>query len=264
DAAHRLDPGALREALATTGGEPEVAPVVVATAGTTEFGSIDPLPELASIAAEYGAWLHVDAAYGGGALFSPRLSGLLDGIAAADSVSLDFHKFGWLPIAAGVFLARDRVAFAPLARTVDYLNSSDDEEEGFDSLLGFSLRTTRRADAVKLATALLALGRAGFGELVDRCHDIATYAAEAISAHPRLRLVTAPVLTTVVFSYDADPGVNPRVRRRLLEEGSVIVGRAQVNGHPCLKLTFLNPQTDRADVDHLVEAVAIAGSEEDR
>jgi len=89
---------------------------VVATAGTTDTGAIDPLPACAELAAEHGAWLHVDAAYGGGALLSDRLAPLLAGVERADSVSLDWHKLGWQPVAAGVFLARRAQSYASLAR----------------------------------------------------------------------------------------------------------------------------------------------------
>src|SRR3546814_6791199 len=76
--------------------------VVVATAGTTDLGAVDPLAAAADLAAHHGAWLHVDAAYGGGALFSERLGPLLAGLDRADSVALDLHKLGWQPVPAGI------------------------------------------------------------------------------------------------------------------------------------------------------------------
>lgn len=118
----------------------------------------------------------MDAAYGGGALLSDRLAPLLDGIERADSVSLDWHKLGWQPVAAGVFLARRAETYASLARRAVYLNPQDDEEAGYPSLLGLSLRTTRRADAFKIAVTLRTLGRAGLGALVDTCHELARQA----------------------------------------------------------------------------------------
>ncbi|WP_232778585.1 pyridoxal phosphate-dependent decarboxylase family protein [Carbonactinospora thermoautotrophica] len=270
DARHRMDPAALERALDTGGG---VSMAIVATAGTTDFGSVDPLPEIADLARRHGAWLHVDAAYGGGALFSSRLAGLLDGIAAADSVALDLHKLGWQPVAAGVFLAREAAAMAPLARRVAYLNPADDEAAGYVSLLGRSLRTTRRADVFKIAVTLRALGREGLGRLVDACHDLARHAADRIAAHPRLELAAEPVLTTVVFRYlptTGDPDrVNAALRRRLLRAGRAVVGRtelggAEPGGRVRLKLTLLNPHATRADVDALLAAVVAAGAEEDR
>jgi L-2,4-diaminobutyrate decarboxylase len=275
DDERRMDPAALAEALERVEAAGEVPIAVVATAGTTDYGSIDPTPAIAQIALEHGAWLHVDAAYGGGALFSTRLAPLLEGVAAAESVSLDLHKLGWQPIAAGVLLTRRAASLAPLELNVGYLNPVDDEEAGYPSLLGRSLRTTRRADAFKVAVTLRALGRTGLGRMVDRCHDLARHAARRIDEHPRLALDAPPVLTTVVFRYlsaASDPDrVNAALRRRLLAEGRAVVGRADTGpavggpdaGRVRLKLTFLNPATTPADVDRLLGMVVAAGEKED-
>jgi L-2,4-diaminobutyrate decarboxylase len=259
DDRHRLDPAALAAAL--TGPAPGSA-TVVATAGTTGTGSIDPLPEIAALAAGHGAWLHVDAAYGGGALFSARLAPLLAGLDQADSIALDLHKIGWQPVPAGVFLAADERYFAPLELNAGYLNPIDDEAAGYDSLVGRSLRTTRRADAFKIAVTLRAIGRAGLGDRLDRCHYLAGYAAEQISGHPRLRLNGQPVLTTVVFRYAAaaEPDrINAELRRRLLRDGRAVVGRTGLDGAVWLKLTLLNPGATERDIDTLIAAVAAAG-----
>ncbi|GAA4871443.1 pyridoxal phosphate-dependent decarboxylase family protein [Kitasatospora terrestris] len=264
----RMDPAALAEALEGVRRRGETPVAVVATAGTTDTGAVDPLPEAAELAARYGAWLHVDAAYGGGALLSDRLAPLLDGVAAADSVSLDWHKLGWQPAAAGVFLVRDRAAYASLARRAVYLNPADDEEAGYPSLLGLSLRTTRRPDAFKLAVTLRTLGRAGLGELVDRCHDLAHAAAALVAAEPSLELHCDPVLTSVVFRFlperraDADR-VNAELRRELLRSGRAVVGRTELPGEGPgrvrLKLTLLNPHTTPADLAALLAAVVGTG-----
>jgi L-2,4-diaminobutyrate decarboxylase len=259
DDRHRLDPAALAAALT------DLAPgsaTVVATAGTTGTGSIDPLPEIADLAAGHRAWLHVDAAYGGGALFSDRLAPLLAGLDRADSIALDLHKIGWQPVPAGVFLAADERYFAPLELNAGYLNPVDDEAAGYDSLLGRSLRTTRRADAFKIAVTLRAVGRAGLGDRLDRCHHLAGYAAGWISGHPRLRLDGQPVLTTVVFRYAATADsdrINAELRRRLLRDGRAVVGRTEVDGAVWLKLTLLNPDATERDVDTLLSAVVTAG-----
>ncbi|GII95101.1 pyridoxal phosphate-dependent decarboxylase family protein [Sinosporangium siamense] len=263
DGRRRMDVHALDAALAACveGGDVPIA--VVATAGTTDCGAIDPLPEIARTARRYGAWSHVDAAHGGGALFSDRLSPLLRGLADADSVSIDMHKFGWVPAAAGVFLVRDAAMLAPLELRAAYLNPADDEEEGYDGLLGLSLRTTRRPDCVKILTALRALGRAGMGERVDRCHDLAVEAAHLIAADPGLELVAAPVLSTVVFRYRGTDAVNAALRRRLLAEGRAVVGRTEMGGRICLKLTLLNPAATADDLREIVHAVVAAGHAEE-
>lgn len=167
----RMDVPALAAALAAAPADER--PLVVATAGTTDLGAIDPLPELARLVRGAGGWLHVDAAYGGGLLFSECARHLLAGVEDADSLGLDLHKLGWQPAAAGVLLTRTPAAFAPLERRAAYLNPADDEALGYTSLLGRSLRTTRRADVLKVAVTLRALGRQGLGERVDGCLDLA-------------------------------------------------------------------------------------------
>ncbi|MFJ5229656.1 pyridoxal phosphate-dependent decarboxylase family protein [Kitasatospora sp. NPDC088391] len=266
----RMDAAALADAFAEAGWEGATPVAVVATAGTTDTGAIDPLPEIADLAARHGAWLHVDAAYGGGALFSDRLAPLLAGIDRADSVSLDWHKLGWQPAAAGVFLVREARTYASLARRAVYLNPADDEEAGYPSLLGRSLRTTRRPDAFKLAVTLRTLGRDGLGALVDRCHELARHAAELVREATELELHCDPVLTAVVFRYAvADPArsdrVNAELRRRLLRSGRAVVGRTELPGtgpgRVRLKLTLLNPHTTEGEVAALLAEVVRAGAD---
>ncbi|WP_406088016.1 pyridoxal phosphate-dependent decarboxylase family protein [Kitasatospora purpeofusca] len=290
----RMDPVALERALAEASWAGHTAVAVVATAGTTDTGAVDPLPAVAELAARYDAWLHVDAAYGGGALLSDRLAPLLDGIERADSVSLDWHKLGWQPAAAGVFLVRHAETYVSLARRAVYLNPADDEQAGYPSLLGLSLRTTRRPDAFKLAVTLRTLGRAGLGRLVDACHDLARSAAEAVRAEPELELHAEPVLTALLFRYrpagpdsprsDVDPAapdpavpdpavpdpaaldrVNAELRRELLRGGRAVVGRTELPGEGPgrvrLKLTLLNPHTTPAEVAALIGEVVRAGRE---
>nr|WP_243869503.1 pyridoxal-dependent decarboxylase [Streptomyces liangshanensis] len=272
----RMREGELAALLDSCRRRGQVPVAVVATAGTTDTGAVDPLRACAELAAAHGAWLHVDAAYGGGALLSDRLAPLLDGIGAADSLSLDWHKLGWQPAAAGVFLVRESETYASLARRAVYLNPADDEEAGYPSLLGLSLRTTRRADAFKIAVTLRTLGREGLGRLVDACHDLARAGARTVQEHPRLELHAEPVLTAFLFRYVGggaahEPAaldhLNASLRRRLLREGRAVVGRTELPGEGPgrvrLKLTLLNPHTTPAEVARLLHAVVAAGRAEE-
>ncbi|TDU86636.1 L-2,4-diaminobutyrate decarboxylase [Kribbella voronezhensis] len=245
---------------------------VVATAGTTDYGSIDPIAGIARLAAIHGAWVHVDAAYGFGALFSDRLASLLAELPVADSVTLDLHKIGWQPAATSMLLVADRNQFASFGRSVDYLNPADDIDSGMDGLLGRSLQTTRRPDAVKVAATLTAYGRSGLGEMLDTCHELADAAAARIVADSNLELLAPVTLTTVVFRVigpaDADlDAVQGEVRRRLLTSGRALIGRtrrpARV-GSPAvvaLKLTLLNPNATAADIEELLDQVVAVGNE---
>lgn len=255
---------------------------VVATAGTTDFGTIDPLLDTAALAEEYDIWLHVDAAYGFGALFSQRLADRLVGIGRADSITLDLHKLGWQPAAASVLLVSDAAAFAPLNREVAYLNPADDQLAGYDGLLGRSLQTTRRPDAVKVVATLLAHGRRELGHMVDTCHATACHAQRRIESEPDLELVSPADLTTVVFRYRCSPEqwddgariddeINGALRRRLLERGIALIGRTAVRlqgpespERVCLKLTLLNPTASTHDIDELLDTVVQAGRDCER
>ncbi|MFT3716339.1 MAG: pyridoxal-dependent decarboxylase [Gordonia sp. (in: high G+C Gram-positive bacteria)] len=265
DEQHRMLPSALETALARLDETGRTPIAVVATAGTTDFGTVDPLPVIAAIARAHDLWLHVDAAYGFGALFSDRFAGLLDGIGAADSITLDLHKVGWQPAAASLLLLADLDGFASLDRSVAYLNPEDDLEAGFGGQLGLTLQTTRRPDVLKVATTLLAYGRRGLGDMLDDCHDLARAAERRIDAEPELQLVSPATLTTVVFRYLCDDPdsdrVNAEVRRRLISSGTALIGRTQVripdgpDARTCLKLTLLNPETTTADLDRLFDEV---------
>lgn len=227
--------------------------VVVATAGTTDTGAIDPLPRIRAAAPD--AWLHVDAAYGGAALFSDRLSTLLDGVASADSVAMDLHKFGWQPIAAGVFASRHPLS--ALDVRADYLNPADDVEAGLPDLLGRSLRTSRRPDAFKIAVTLRALGRQGIGALVEQCCAVADEVAELVDAHPGLELWARPTLSTVVFRpVGAGDDDVAGIRRGLLDDGTAVIGRATIDGRVWCKLTLLRPEATAEEYAGLLDLVA--------
>jgi len=227
--------------------------VVVATAGTTDSGAIDPITEIRAVATD--AWLHVDAAYGGAALFSDRLAPLLDGVADADSVAIDLHKFGWQPIAAGVLATRRPLT--ALDVQADYLNAEDDTDAGLPDLLGRSLRTSRRPDVFKMAVTLRALGRQGMGALVEHCCAIAGAVADLVEQHPKLELWARPELSTVVFrpagATDDDIAA---IRRRLLEGGTAVLGRATIDGQVWLKLTLLRPNGTADEYTGLLDLVA--------
>ncbi|MGH3312016.1 MAG: pyridoxal phosphate-dependent decarboxylase family protein, partial [Streptomyces sp.] len=255
-----LGAAALRGALDTLAAETaDGRPVlVVATAGTTDAGAIDPLAELADVVRQYecGARLHVDAAYGGPLLFSERLRCRLAGLERADSVTLDLHKLGWQPVAAGLFVVPDRGALSPLDHRAEYLNAGDDTGAGLPDLLGRSLRTTRRPDILKVAVTLRALGRRGLASLVERTCAVALEFAELVAADPRFELYGTPELSTVLFRpTGADGAAVAAVRRRLLSEGSAVLGRADLSGGDLwLKATLLNPH---ARISHLADLLKL-------
>ena len=267
---HRLDPAALARAAQEITETGDTLVAVVGTAGTTDAGAIDPLADCARVAREYGAWFHVDAAYGGGLLLSDVRRTLLSGIELADSASVDLHKFGWQPIPAGLLLTRDPQALEAISRRVSYLCDLDDEAAGYPNLLGRSLRTTRRADAVKILAAARHHGLDGYARMIESCFEQTAHVAAAIESRPEFELALPPGLTTVLFRYRARHGdpdqVNAEARRTLLKAGSAVVGRTTLPGSEDpgrpgslrLKLTLLRPETTFAELDTLLDLVAEA------
>jgi L-2,4-diaminobutyrate decarboxylase len=250
-----LDPAAVDTAL----GELPARALLVATAGTTDTGFVDPLPQLAAITAAHGAELHVDAAYGGPLLFSRHEAGTLDGLQSAVSVSLDLHKLGWQPVAAGLLAVPDGAALRPLGHQADYLNADDDTEAGLPDMLGRSLRTSRRPDVLKIAVTLRALGRDGMGALVDAVCGHARTLAAAVDEHPDLDLYAHPTISTVLFRpAGAGDEQVAELRRELMYEGRAVLGRAAAGGRLWLKATVLNPYTRPEDLDALLRMVADA------
>ncbi|MFD9094025.1 pyridoxal phosphate-dependent decarboxylase family protein [Streptomyces collinus] len=247
-----LDPAALDAALTTLPGPLLVA----ATAGTTDAGLIDPLPDIARLCTAHGARLHIDAAYGAGLAFSDRHRGRLAGLDAAHTVTLDLHKLGWQPAAAGLLAVARPDELAVLNQRADYLNADDDTEAGLPDLLGRSLRTTRRPDVLKTAVTLKTLGRRGLGALVDQVCAHAEEFAALVRAHPGFELYDRPVISTVLFRpAAADDDAVAAARRRLLHEGRAVLGRARLDGRLWLKATLLNPHTRPDELAQLLKLV---------
>ncbi|MFC3576270.1 pyridoxal phosphate-dependent decarboxylase family protein [Streptomyces yaanensis] len=247
-----LDPATLDEALTDLPGPLLVA----ATAGTTDAGLIDPLPTIADLCATHGARLHIDAAYGGGLLFSDRHRNRLTGLDRAHTVTLDLHKLGWQPIAAGLLTLHDPGDLHTLQHRADYLNADDDTEAGLPDLLGRSLRTTRRPDILKIAVTLKTLGRTGLGTLIDHVCARAHEFADLIQAHPAFELYEPPTISTVLFRpAEASDDTVAAVRRTLLNDGRAVLGRAHLDGRLWLKATLLNPHTRPGDLAALLNLV---------
>lgn len=231
---------------------------VVATAGTTDFGSIDPLTEIAALAQDSGTWFHVDAAYGSALLFSHRHRDQLRGIELANSIGMDFHKLFWQPISCATFLVHDAADFRYLKLHADYLNPGSHEELGIPNLVNRSVATTRRFDALKLWFSLQAIGRKKLGAMIDATLELAAQAAKCIRENPRLELIHAPTMGCVVFRYrPANAGMdsnrcNADLRQRLFERGLAVIGHTMVRGQQCLKLTCMNPCATKEQMAELL------------
>lgn len=250
-----LDVAALDVALGELAARELVPLAIVATAGTTDLGAIDPLDALGERARRVGAWFHVDAAVAGAFLLSERLAPALTGIELADSVTVDFHKLWWQPFNASALVVSDVERFELLRVRSNYLDRGD-ELEGVVNLVGRSLDTSRRFDAAKVVTSLRTLGRRTLAEMLEYLVEIATYAGERVAREPQLELAAPPSAVTCVFYARGVPDEVVRdVQLRLLARGEVVLGRTVIKNRAALKFTFMNPLVTTGDVDRLVERV---------
>jgi L-2,4-diaminobutyrate decarboxylase len=268
DAYGRLDPARVDAAMRALAGESLIPIALVATAGTTDLGAIDPLEPLAEIATAHGAWLHVDAAVGGALALSDREAPRLRGIEAADSVTVDFHKLWFQAISCGAFLVRDASTLEPALLHADYLNPEADEAgEGLPNLVDKSLQTTRRFDALKLFVSLRAHGRRFLARAVETTLDLAADAARLVASESSLELARPASLNTVLFRYTGDAirkpaaldRLNDAVRSSLLHTGRAVIGRTRLDDRVLLKLTLMNPNATLDDLRELLALVAATG-----
>lgn len=248
---------------------------VVATAGTTDFGSIDPLPEIAALCDGYGAWMHVDAAYGCGLLASPTRRGLLEGVQHADSVTVDYHKSFFQPVSSSALLVRDSATLRHATYHADYLNPAPTVEVGappvpeglrgrIPNQVDKSLQTTRRFDALKLWMTLRVMGADGVGQLFDEVCDLAAEGWRLLAGDPRYDVVVEPRLSTLVFRYVPEQVTSPAeidranlyARKALFASGEAVVAGTKVDGRQYLKFTLLNPETTVADIAAVLGLIA--------
>ena len=226
----------------------------VATIGTTDFGCIDDVKAMRIICDKYGMHLHADAAYGSGAIMSSKYRDRLGYLSLADSITIDFHKMFLLPISCSALLMKNGKKLECFELHADYLNREEDEEDGYINLVGKSMQTTRRFDALKVFMAFQTRGKDGFDEMITKVIDNADYFWSLIKDDPDFIVPVKPELSSVVFALSDGDEVNKRVRRRLLENGTVI-GQTVMDGKVMLKFTLLNPNLGFSDFPVLIKKI---------
>ena len=228
---------------------------VVATIGTTDYGSIDPMNEISSVCQKYGLWLHADAAYGSAVILSSKYAQRVAGFNLCDSITVDFHKMFLLPISCSAVLLKDASNFEALELHADYLNREEDEEDGYTNLVGKSLQTTRRFDALKVWVSFKMRGKDGWGEIIDTCMENAAYLYSRLKDDAEFETVTEPEISSVVFRITSTDDTNKRVRRALIHKHGVVIGQTVYNGKVFLKFTLLNPLVTHEKLDSLLELI---------
>jgi L-2,4-diaminobutyrate decarboxylase len=265
DGTGRMDTAALATAIDEVRRDGGVPMAVVATAGTTDLGRLDPVAEIAAICESRGIWFHVDAAYGCGLLVSQRRRHLLDGIERADSVTVDFHKSYFQPVSSSAIVVRRGETMRRIAVHADYLNP---RTATVPNQVDKSLQTTRRFDALKLWMTLRTMGAEQIGDMFDAVVDRAHDAYLLIGDDQDFEALAAPTLSTVLFRYrpvgldvaECDE-LMPGLRQRLFHGGRAIVAGTTVGGHYWLKFTLLNPNTTLDNLRDVLDLIRGIGRE---
>ena len=262
DEAGRLDATALREALRALDGAPGI---LVGNAGEVNAGDFDPLDELADLAEEHGAWLHVDGAFGLFARVSPDTAPLAAGAERADSVTADGHKWLNVPYECGFAFVRDPSRLLPVFNASAAYLPQDDPDRPNYGLLG--PESSRRGRSFAVWATLAAYGRAGYRELVERNVGQARLAAELVDAAPELERLAPTPLNIVCFRYRPEDvpeeeldELNARLGETLLADGRVYAGTTRYRGRVAFRPAFVNWRTRDQDVEVLVRTIRELGA----
>jgi len=268
DSSHRVDVAAMRAQIERDR-EIGLKPfLIVGSAGTVDIGAIDDLEALSRLCREEKIWFHVDGAYGALGIVSPALAPRLKGIENADSVALDFHKWGQVPYDAGFLIARDgerhRAAFAApaayLRREVRGLAAGSPWpcDLGPDLSRGFK--------ALKTWFTLKTFGTEKLGAMIERTCALARYLEARVLQEPQLELLAPAQLNIVCFRYraaDADR-INGEIVIDIQESGSSAPSTTTLDGRLAIRAAIVNHRTDCSDIDSLVKAVLEFGAQRSR
>ena len=267
DSSFRMLPDALRRSIQDDIGAGHLPFAIVACGGATNTGAIDPLDEIADIAAEFGIWLHVDGAFGAWAALDPDYAQRFKALARADSVTLNPHKWLQVPVDCGALLTRHpQVHRAAFSLTPDYLVEGHSEAPWPCEYM-FELTFGNRA--LKVWAAIARLGRSGIAELVTRCNRLASLLEARVRATPDFELLAPASLSVVNFRYRpaqqsldeaALDALNERISEAVSQSGEAHLPTTRVNGKVSLRACFLHYENDEGDVRHLVELVSRLGS----
>ncbi len=242
---------------------------VVANAGTTNTGAVDPMAELAAFCKHQGLWLHADAAYGGGAILCEEGRSRLWGLDLVDSLAIDPHKWLFQPYEMGCLLVRDRDWLAQTFKVIsDY---GKDEELGAEEVnfCDLGIQLTRRFRALKLWLSLKTFGLKAFREAVARGLNLARTAESILAKSARCEVTTPAQLGVVTFRYvgagDASLSkldeVNRRIVGKCIEEGFAMVSTTELKGKVVLRLCLINPQTTERDIEETIGMIVRFGDE---
>ena len=267
DDACRIVPSQLRDAVRRDRAEGLEPFCLVANAGTTNTGAIDPLVELAGIAREEGLWYHVDAAYGGFAILDPGTRPLLKGLELSDSVTLDPHKWLFQPYETGCLMARDATRLTSVFRIMpDYLRDADWGPENVN-FCDRGLQLTRVFRALRVWLAVHRYGLAAHRREIARGIELARRTEARIRREGELELLAPRSLGIVCFRYrgagvvlgdDLDE-LNAHIQDEIVQSGFAMMSSTRLKGRFSLRFCILNSRTTEEDLTRTLDRIVEVG-----
>jgi glutamate/tyrosine decarboxylase-like PLP-dependent enzyme len=264
DRFHRIDVAALRERIALDRAAGCKPFLVIGSAGTVDIGAIDDLVALSALCREQGLWFHVDGAYGALGILAPVIAPRLAGMENADSIALDFHKWGQVPYDAGFLIVRDgerhRDTFSAPAAYLRRETRGLAAGSPWPCDLGPDL--SRGFRALKTWFTLKAYGTEKLGAVITHTCAVAEYLEARILAEPRLQLLAPVQLNIVCFRYRAADAnkVNGDIVIDIQESGIAAPSTTVLDGQLAIRAAIVNHRTDIRDIDALVAAVLEFGA----
>ena len=262
----KMDLTALDAAYQTCQKEDACIIAVVANAGCTPTGSIDPLLAIGKYCKANDLWFHIDGAHGASALVSEKHREKLAGIEMADSVVWDGHKLLYMPAAvSAVLFKEEKHSFAAFSQDASYLFQGDTFEDETFNLSYRTLECTKRMMALKLWAAFSLYGTKGMGALIDEAFAKAALLANKIQRTPNFELLMQPETNIVCFRYLAnrfyDEALNQHqkaIRQHVIQGGSFHITQVDLHGETWLRTTLMNPFTTEQDLNDLLATIASA------
>jgi glutamate/tyrosine decarboxylase-like PLP-dependent enzyme len=242
---------------------------VVGSAGTVNTGVVDPLNEIADVAAEFDLWFHVDGAYGAPGSLDERKKSLFAGLKRAGSVSLDPHKWLYVPVDAGCLLFRNDTAARAAFSTddADYIKTHGYTEEEAFAFWDYGVELSRRFRALKVWLTLQYYGRRRIAQAISEDIELAVYLGELVSSADDFELLAPVELSICCFRYVPERGLsdaqldqlNEKLMELVQKGGRAYLSNATVNGKFALRACITNFRTTKADIEETVAAVREAG-----
>ena len=247
---------------------------LIANAGTTNTGAVDPLEELGRVARRHSLWFHVDAAYGGFAALTERGRARLRGIEQADSVVLDPHKWFYCPFEAGCVIVRAGHLMRETFRILPEYMRDVARQEREVNFCDYGLQLTRSFRALKVWMAVKTYGARKFRQVIDQCLDLTQYGARLVQESPHFEVVTPPSLGIFTFRYVPRelPGtkrskekflnrLNQELVRSAIASGRLMLSSTRLGSRDVLRLCFLNHRTRKEDVREALRLIEQFGRE---